>query len=155
MIDKIFVYGTLQKGECNNEQLQICEAVFICRGAISGALRRFLDSDIPFLLASTEKITSGEIWKLPKPEEAIEILDAFEGGLYKRFPTVVQPIKKGMKEPIEAWAYFMAPWLQERLGIPDMPVSNAGIKEVMAEYVHNQGTRTPKDYDINKDCTVH
>ena len=155
MVDKIFVYGTLQEGECNHEQLQRHEAIFICRGAIFGILKRFLNSDIPFLLASVDKVVSGEIWSLPRPEVAIMMLDAFEGGLYKRFPTVVQPIRKEMKEPMQAWAYFMAPWLQERLGIPDMSVDNAGIKEVIEEYVHNRGIVTPADYDINKDHTVH
>ena len=78
MLNKLFVYGTLQKGRHAHRILNSAGARFVGNGKVRGILYDLLD--FPGLVRNRArgKFVAGQIYELKGPDAALRILDEYE-----------------------------------------------------------------------------
>jgi len=93
---KVFVYGTLKRGQGNNHVFPN-GSKYVCDGVCDGKLVHL--GGFPGLLKGTSGKTYGEVWEVPH----LQSLDYLEGNgsFYTREPTIIQV----GDEEITAWVY--------------------------------------------------
>ncbi len=99
MIESLFVYGSLRRGE----RAEALLAGGACLGAARTRGRLYDLGAYPGLVASDEEadVVHGELWSVP--EALLPRLDRYEGDAYRRERTSVLP-ESG--PAVEAWLYL-------------------------------------------------
>ena len=107
----IFVYGTLRKGAKHPaHRLLAGRARFIGTGKFQGKLYDL--GRFPAAVASDRKSdrVTGEVYRLDDPRRTLELLDHYEGKLFRR---EVRPIRWRGGAAIDAWVYLYGGPLHE------------------------------------------
>ena len=94
---KLFVYGTLMRGEPNAGHMR--RAVFVGAARTAPAYTLVLVGPYPALLAGGDMAVSGELYEVDEP--TLRALDLFEGDGYRRAAVAIA----GTTEAAEA--YFL------------------------------------------------
>ena len=98
--DFVFVYGTLMRGLPAAGLLDDLGAEFVDLGHVHG---RLYVSDFPRLVAGSDDVVRGEIYRFAEPERALAALDKFEreGDFYTR--TLFEVTSS--RGTLDAWGY--------------------------------------------------
>ncbi len=103
-MERIFVYGTLRRGDCRDLGVRYAGATFISAGWISGEL--FNLGEYPGVrLGGTERVV-GEVFEVS--EVTLLQLDAMEGDEYTRVPVSVNTPDG---EVGTYWVYEVLDWV--------------------------------------------
>ncbi len=111
MFNKLFVYGTLQKGRPAHCILASAGARFVGAGKVQGIL--YDRGDFPALVRNGKKnaLVAGQVYELGDPEAALRILDEYEefdpsNVRYSLFIRKRVRIDLAGGSEITAWVYF-------------------------------------------------
>ena len=111
MLNRLFVYGTLQRGQKAHKVLKSADAKFVSNGKVRGVLHDL--GDYPGLLANgnPDSFVPGEVYELSKPETALCILDGYEefdplNARYSLFVRKRSHVYLSDGSRILAWVYF-------------------------------------------------
>ncbi len=133
VVDCVFVYGTLMRGLPESKLLNDLGAEFVDLGHVHG---RLYVSDFPRLVAGSDAVVRGEVYRFSDPEAALVELDRFEreGKLYSR--TLLEVTTS--RGPVTAWGYVSR---EVPPGVPWVPDGNYRSYLFNAmDVAHNQNT---------------
>jgi gamma-glutamylcyclotransferase (GGCT)/AIG2-like uncharacterized protein YtfP len=113
----LFVYGTLRRGFSRHKFLKAARAQFLSLGTVHGELYDLGDYPGAEPSPHPRALITGEIYRLPHAEQALQVLDEVEGvrasspgsGEYRR-DSVRVTLRNG--QMVDAWIY----WLNRRHG---------------------------------------
>lgn len=113
MKSKVFVYGTLLSGQCNNDVL--CNATKLCDATTEQKYRMYTNGGYPMIVRDHDGnggVIQGEVWEVDS--ETLKSLDRLEGtasGMYLRdVCTFTDKSKPESKKHPRAFIYV---WLRE------------------------------------------
>jgi gamma-glutamylcyclotransferase (GGCT)/AIG2-like uncharacterized protein YtfP len=100
-MQRLFVYGTLMRGEARHGVLRRGGACYLACGHVSG---RLIDLGPYPALTAGPGLVSGELYELEAAAGLLRTLDEIEGSRYRREPVEVET-GAGI---LTAWAYLWA-----------------------------------------------
>lgn len=111
---KVFVYGSLLRGECNNRRLVAGDAKFVCAARTKPKYKMLSLGAFPGIVAGDNHIL-GEVFEVD--EQTLASLDSLEGHprFYKRTLDRVTDLTTGEAHWIWIYVLVRSPWGGERI----------------------------------------